>query len=117
MGISPLLSLAKYCLPLRLAGMAAEFYNDDTARRRCYYSDQQHQRAARGSGGMQQSSGTLQVMMKDIAIYHFFVEGKTHPFPHRYFHCTYTNIFLFFFLSLFRVSYYIIRDAGKHVRR
>lgn len=81
MGITPMLSLAKYGLPLQLAGRAAEFYNDDTARRRCYYSVQQHRRVARGSGETQQSSGSLQVMMKDIAIYHFFVEGKTHSFP------------------------------------
>lgn len=60
--------------------MAAEFYNDDMARRRYYYSDQKLKRAARGYGQMQQSSGSLQVMMKDIAIYHFFVEVKTHPF-------------------------------------
>lgn len=73
--------LAKYGLPLRFAGVAAELYNDDTARRGCYYSVQQHKRAARDSGESQQSSGSLQVTMKDIAIYRFFVEGKTHPSP------------------------------------
>lgn len=58
---------------------AADFYGDAIARRRCYYSVQQLKRTDRCSGETQQSSGSLQAMMKDIAIYHFIVEGKTHP--------------------------------------
>lgn len=81
MGITPMLLLAKYGRPLQLAGMAAEFYNDGAARCRCHNSLHQHMQVARGSGEAQQSSGSLQVMMKDIAIYHFFVEGRTHPLP------------------------------------
>lgn len=73
--------LAKYGLVLWFAGMATELYNDDTARRRCYYSVQQQKRAASNSGESQQSSGSLQIMMKYIAIYHFFVAGKTPLFP------------------------------------
>lgn len=73
------LSLAKFGLPLRFAGMAADFYSDAIARRRYNYFVLQLKPADRCSGETQQSSGSLQAMMKDIAIYHFFMEGKTHP--------------------------------------
>lgn len=76
--ITPMLSLAKYGLSLRLAGMAADFYNHAIARRSYYYSVQQLKRAARCFSEAQQSSGSMRAMRKDIAIYHFCMEGKTH---------------------------------------
>lgn len=88
-------------------------YGDAIARRRYYYSVQQLKRADRCSGETQQSSGSLQAMMKDIAIYHFFVEGKTHPISPKTLSLYLQESLSFSFLSLFRVSYR--RDAGKYV--